>query len=216
VALWTCRYAWTTRSALPTCPQHSNSSRKTSPSNRDSRLTTRLRRCQKPDSQNASRPGRHQIGMVGEIISESWARSNRYTRARSSESAGEARFHRALVLFGARQDVEEELRVDIDTDRGRSRLVGTYQRSLSPNCNTRHFWLCWRNIAIEEHRQSTSFLGLTRLLTRIKGSGADAQSLTPRTRFDGLCGKYVRECEEHSWMQDRADPPLGTGRSRRP
>jgi len=26
--------------------------------------------------------------MVGEIISESWARSNRYTRARSSESAG--------------------------------------------------------------------------------------------------------------------------------
>jgi len=40
-----------------------------------------------PDSQNASRPGRHQIGRVGEIISESWARSNRYTRARSSESA---------------------------------------------------------------------------------------------------------------------------------
>src|SRR5580692_10139865 len=87
VALWTCRYAWTTRSALPTCPQQSNSSRKTSPSNRDSRLTTWLCRCQKPDSQNASRPGRHQIGMVGEIISESWARSNRYTRARSSESA---------------------------------------------------------------------------------------------------------------------------------
>jgi len=87
VALWTCRYAWTTRSALPTCPQQSRSSRKTSSSSRDSRLTTRLRRCQKPDSQNASRPGRHQIGMVGEIISESWARSNRYTRARSSESA---------------------------------------------------------------------------------------------------------------------------------
>ena len=87
VAPWTCRYAWTTRSALPTCPQQSNCSRKTSPSNRDSRLTTRLRRCQKPDSQNASRPGRHQIATVGEIISESWARSNRYTRARSSESA---------------------------------------------------------------------------------------------------------------------------------
>jgi hypothetical protein len=34
-------------------------------------------------------PGRDQIGMVGEIISESWARSNRYTRARSSESAPE-------------------------------------------------------------------------------------------------------------------------------
>ncbi|WP_407114536.1 hypothetical protein [Bradyrhizobium sp. LMG 9283] len=55
-------------------------------------MTTRLRRCQKPDSQNASRPGRHQIGMVGEIISESWARSNRYTRARSSESANWADF----------------------------------------------------------------------------------------------------------------------------
>ncbi|MEH2670716.1 ATP-binding protein [Bradyrhizobium elkanii] len=85
VALWTCRCAWTTRSALPTCPQQEQ--QKTSPSSRDSRLTTRLRRCQKPNSQNASRPGRHQIGMVGEIISESWARSNRYTRARSSESA---------------------------------------------------------------------------------------------------------------------------------
>jgi len=37
-------------------------------------LKTRLRRCQKQDSQNASRPRRHQIGMVGEIIPESWAR----------------------------------------------------------------------------------------------------------------------------------------------
>src|SRR5246127_2952901 len=71
--------------ALPTCPQQEQ--QKNRPSSRDSRLTTRLRRCQKPKSQNASRPGRHQIGMVGEIISESWARSNRYTRARSSESA---------------------------------------------------------------------------------------------------------------------------------
>ena len=86
VALWTCRFAWTTRSALPTCPQQSNSRRRRT-SSRDSRLTTRLHRCQKPDCQNASRPGRHQIGTVGEIISESWARSNRYTRARSSESA---------------------------------------------------------------------------------------------------------------------------------
>jgi len=34
-----------------------------------------------------SRPGRHHPGTVGEIISESWARSNRYTRATSSESA---------------------------------------------------------------------------------------------------------------------------------
>src|SRR6516225_1367708 len=85
VALWTCRCAWTTRTALSTCPQQQQ--QKTNPSSRDSRLTTRLGRCQKPDSQNASRPGRHQIGMVGEIISESWARSYRYTRARSSESA---------------------------------------------------------------------------------------------------------------------------------
>jgi hypothetical protein len=38
-------------------------------------LTARLRRCQKLDSQNALAPGRHQIGTVGEIISESWARS---------------------------------------------------------------------------------------------------------------------------------------------
>src|SRR5882724_7900588 len=62
---------------------------KNKPSSRDSRLTMRLCRCQKSDSQNASCPGRHQIGTVGEIISESWARSNRYTRARSSESAFE-------------------------------------------------------------------------------------------------------------------------------
>jgi len=98
VALWTCRCAWTTRRALPTCPQQEQ--QKTNPPSRDSRLTTRLRRCQKPDSQNASRPGRHQIGMVGEIISESWARSNRNTRARSSESApsrtATASSHRAV------------------------------------------------------------------------------------------------------------------------
>lgn len=67
VALWTCRYAWTTQERCPHA--HSRSNRKTRPSSRDSRLTTRLRRCQKPDSQNASRPGRHQIGMVGEIKS---------------------------------------------------------------------------------------------------------------------------------------------------
>jgi len=72
--------------ALPTCPPQSNSRRRR-PSSRDSRLTPRLHRCQKPSSQNASRPGRHQIGRVGEIILESWATSNRYTRARSSESA---------------------------------------------------------------------------------------------------------------------------------
>src|SRR5713101_3521168 len=81
--------------ALPTCPQQEQQKKQAS---RDSRLTTRLCRCQKPNSQNASRPGRHQIGMVGEIISESWARSNRYTRARSSESALIARATAADVM----------------------------------------------------------------------------------------------------------------------
>jgi hypothetical protein len=85
MALWTCRCAWTTQERCP----HAHSSRRRRLSSRDLRLTTRLRRCQKPDSQNASRPGRHQIATVGEIISESWARSNRYTWARSSESAAE-------------------------------------------------------------------------------------------------------------------------------
>ena len=75
VALWTCRCAWTTRTALSTCPQQQQ--QKTNPSSRDSRLTTRLRRCQKQDSQIASRPGRHQnrnggrdhLGILGEIKS---------------------------------------------------------------------------------------------------------------------------------------------------
>jgi hypothetical protein len=84
VTLWTCRCAWTTQGR---CPHAHRNSRRRRPSSRDSRLTPRLARCQKIDSQNASRPGRHQIGMVGEIISESWARSYRYTRARSLESA---------------------------------------------------------------------------------------------------------------------------------
>jgi hypothetical protein len=76
VALWTFRCAWTTRSALPRCPQQKQQ-QKNNPQSRDLRLTARLRRCQKPDSQNASRPGRHQIGMwrdhlgiLGEIKSE--------------------------------------------------------------------------------------------------------------------------------------------------
>ena len=56
----------------------------------------------KPDSQNASRPGRHQIGMVGKIISEPWARSNRYTRARSSESAPRKRFAQIFREVGER------------------------------------------------------------------------------------------------------------------
>ena len=74
VALWTCRCAWTTQEHchMPTA----GSSRRRRPSSRDSRLTKRLRRCQKPDSQNASRPGRHHrnggrdhLGMLGEIKS---------------------------------------------------------------------------------------------------------------------------------------------------
>jgi hypothetical protein len=52
-ALWTCRCAWTTRSALPTCPQQKQKQQKTTPSSRDSRLGTRLRRYQKSHSQNA-------------------------------------------------------------------------------------------------------------------------------------------------------------------
>src|SRR5271155_2363065 len=76
VALWTCRCAWTTRRALPTCPQQKQQ-QTTKTSSRDLRLTSRLRRCQKPTSQNASRPGRHQnrhggrdhLGILGEIKS---------------------------------------------------------------------------------------------------------------------------------------------------
>src|SRR5579863_8074259 len=76
VALGTCRCAWTTRRALPTCPQQKQQ-QTTKTSSRDLRLTSRLRRCQKPTSQNASRPGRHQnrhggrdhLGILGEIKS---------------------------------------------------------------------------------------------------------------------------------------------------
>ncbi len=95
MALWTCRYAWTTRKALPTCPHAHMPTAEQQQTKKDFKprfkVDPRLHRCQKPDSQNASRPGRHQIGMEGEIISESWARSNRNTRARSSESAGKGK-----------------------------------------------------------------------------------------------------------------------------
>jgi hypothetical protein len=64
VALWTCRCAWTT---LERCP-HAHSSRRRKPSSRDSRLTTRLHRCQKPTGQNASRPGDIKSVYPGEII----------------------------------------------------------------------------------------------------------------------------------------------------
>jgi hypothetical protein len=72
--------------ALPTCPQQEQQKNKLFESR--FKIDDAASPMPEPDSQNASRPGRHQIGMVGEIISESWARSNRYTRARSSESAG--------------------------------------------------------------------------------------------------------------------------------
>jgi hypothetical protein len=135
VALWTCRCAWTTRRALPTCPQQSSSRRRRT-SSRDSRLTPRLHRCQKPDSQNASRPGRHQIGTVGEIISESWARSNRYTRARSSESAETALHHRHLAVVSALVGNEmsgSRRNLLIDRVRGFSILLVVGSRRPSPH-----------------------------------------------------------------------------------
>jgi DNA replication protein DnaC len=69
--LWTCRCAWTTQERCP----HAHSSRRRRLSSRHLRLTTRLRRCQKLDSQNASRPratsnrngGRDHLGILGEI-----------------------------------------------------------------------------------------------------------------------------------------------------
>ncbi len=70
------------------CPHaHSNRNRSRRSSSRDSRLTTRLAKCQRSYRQNASSPG--------EIKSERWATSSRnlratsyrYTRATSSESA---------------------------------------------------------------------------------------------------------------------------------
>jgi len=67
VALWTCRCAWTTQERRPHA--HSRSSRKTSPSSRDSRLTTRLRRCQNQTARTPRAPG--------DIKSEWWARSSR-------------------------------------------------------------------------------------------------------------------------------------------
>ena len=42
MAPWTCRYAWTTRRALPTCPQQPQQKQKSS--SRDSGLTARLAR----------------------------------------------------------------------------------------------------------------------------------------------------------------------------
>jgi hypothetical protein len=94
VAPRTCRFAWTTRRALPTCPQQKQQTKKTfEPRFKIDHAASPM---PETDSQNASRPGRHQIGTVGEIISESWARSNRYTWARSSESATKVQINRRL------------------------------------------------------------------------------------------------------------------------
>src|ERR1700751_2574463 len=87
VALWTCRSAWTTQQRCP----HAHSRATADEEGLKPRFNVDPAASPMPEtnSQNASRPGRHQIGMVGEIISESWARSNLYTGARSSESADE-------------------------------------------------------------------------------------------------------------------------------
>src|ERR1700751_5830696 len=74
------------RRALPTYPQQKQQTKKTI----KPRFKVDHAAWPMPETRQPERlaPGRHQIGTVGEIISESWARSNRYTRARSSESAG--------------------------------------------------------------------------------------------------------------------------------
>jgi hypothetical protein len=87
--------------ALPTCPQQKQQTKKTlEPRFKIDHAASPM---PETDSQNASRPGRHQIGMVGEIISESRARSNRYTRARSSESAPSRRSARSLLRSARRR-----------------------------------------------------------------------------------------------------------------
>ncbi len=69
VALWTCRCAWTTP---PRCPHaHSNRRRRKTGSSRESRLTTRLDRCQRTSRPERLAPGRDQIGKMGDIVSES-------------------------------------------------------------------------------------------------------------------------------------------------
>src|SRR5229473_1888683 len=90
--------------ASPTCPQQEQQKNKSfKPRFKIDHAASPM---PEPNSQNASRPGRHQIGMVGEIISESWARSNRYTRARSSESAIVMNATRKPCLAGERKAVD--------------------------------------------------------------------------------------------------------------
>jgi hypothetical protein len=99
VALWTCRCAWTTRIALPTSPQQEQ--QRTIPSSRDSGLTTRLRRCRQPDSQNAScltpnrNGGRDQIGIPGR---DHWNRHH-YLRGRFQRTQAQE-LNMRLGMFG--------------------------------------------------------------------------------------------------------------------
>ena len=120
--------------ALTTCPQQSNSRRRR-PSSRDSRLTPRLHRCQKPSSQNASRPGRHQIGRVGEIILESWATSNRYTRARSSESAV---IHKTSLAGEQTWQKSPFTETNLQMSSLQTEHI-TYDRSARPVCEWRYY-----------------------------------------------------------------------------
>src|SRR5580693_5478112 len=85
--------------ALPTCPQQQT--KKTfKPRFKIDHAASPMPETNRPER---LAPGRHQIGMVGEIISESWARSNRYTRARSSESAaGRGTPHRSAIAASVR------------------------------------------------------------------------------------------------------------------
>src|SRR3954463_1253756 len=55
--------------ALPTCPQQPQ--KKKTGRSRDSRLTTRLDRCQRTSRPERLAAGRDQIGKVGDIVSES-------------------------------------------------------------------------------------------------------------------------------------------------
>src|ERR1700682_2918599 len=83
--------------ALPTCPQQEQQKNKSfKPRFKIDHAASPMPETRQPER---LRPGRHQIGMVGEIISESWARSNRYTRARSSESAASDRYRWQFFLF---------------------------------------------------------------------------------------------------------------------
>jgi hypothetical protein len=83
--------------ALPTCPQQQQKTQRKSFKPRF-KVDDAASSMPEPTRQNASRPGRHQIGTLGEIISEAWATSLRYTWARSSESAAASQVKALLRL----------------------------------------------------------------------------------------------------------------------